>query len=179
MISTQLIELALRAIHPAPTEEAQVGLRTALAVEISRALRQLAEVAAPTNLLRRTFTVTAAAGEAALTTPLAASEPLLLNHLRRASIYITGYSTAAQWKADRSSLSFAATTQFPYYTLEGQTLVIRDGDGLDHYAGSVIIRNAPYIPLLGGVPTSLEPVLVELLVACVMPQVERKERRAS
>lgn len=174
MISQHLIEQTLRAIHPAPSEEAMVGLRTALAVEIPPVLKRLAEIAAPTSLLRRTFTVTAVAGEAALTTPLAASEPLLLNHLRRASIYVVGYGVAAQWKADRSSLSFAATTQFPYYTLEGSTLVIRDAAGLDSYAGAVTIRNAPYIPLLAGVPAPLEPILVEILVAAVVPAQEKK-----
>ena len=45
----------------------------------------------------------------------------------------------------------------------GSGLVIRDATGLDHYAGTVTLRNAPYVPTLANVPLSLEPLLVEIL----------------
>ena len=183
MTSGELIERAIRLLGPETTVEQRLHLRSTLLANVETALRRLAEMAAPKNLLRKTFTVTATDGEASLTTPLAAAEPLLLDHLSRASIFITGFTMAAQYKADRSSLSYAATTQFPYYTLENQTLVIRDATGLDNYNGTVTLRNAPYIPLLTNVPASLETLLVELLAATVLPKPEekkeRRERRAS
>lgn len=127
------------------------------------ALRRLAEVTASTSLLRKSFTVTAINGEASLATPLSATEPLLLDGLRRAQIFIDGFNHAAQYKADRSSLTFSASNQFAYWTLENQTLIIRDGTGLDNYDGPAVIRSAPYVPLLANVPATLGPIFIELL----------------
>lgn len=187
MTSSELIEQALRLIQPAPTPEQALHLRTALETQIGNALRKLAVLALPNNLLRKSFTITASSGEASLTAPLTAAEPLLLEGFKRASIFITGFNQAAQWKADRSALSYSATTQFAYYTLEDQTLVIRDAGGLDNYNGDVVIRNAPYIPSLANVPVSLEPVLVEVLAVYASqnlsqvaePDTRRDRRRSS
>lgn len=160
MTSNKLIERALRRIEPQPSVDQLPALRTALRTQIDAALRLLAEQ----NLsqLRKTFTVTASSGEASLATPLAATEPLIMENLKRAQVYVTGYTQAAQWKADRSSLSQPATTQFAYWTLENQSILIRT-TSLTAYNGDVTIRNAPYVPLLANVPASLEPLLVELL----------------
>lgn len=162
MTANELIERSLRHLGPM-SEERALAVRSILLVLIEDALRRLAELALPSGLLRKTFTVTATNGEASLSTPLAAAEPLLLDGLKRASVFIDGFSQAAQYKADRSSLSFQASTQFAYWTLENQTLVIRDATGLDNYSGDVILRNAPFVPTLANVPVSLEPVLVEVL----------------
>lgn len=162
MNANELIERSLRHLGPM-SEERRVALRSILLVLVDDALRRLAELALPSGLLRKTFTVTATNGEASLSTPLNATEPLLLDGLKRASVFITGFTHAAQYKADRSSLSFETTTQFAYWTLENQSLIIRDGTGLDNYDGTVILRNAPYVPTLANVPVSLEPVLVEVL----------------
>lgn len=179
MISTELVERALRLINPAPTPEQAVALRTMLRTQVDNALRRLAVLALPNNLLRATFTVTATDGEASLATPLSASEPLLLEGFKRASVFIDGYTHTAQWKADRSSLAFPSSDQFAYYTLEDQTLVIRDSGGLDSYTGTVTLRNAPYIPILANVPVSLEPVLVEILATygSQSTQVAQPDRR--
>ena len=163
MTSAQAIERALREITPAPTPEAMVPLRTMLDVRIKGSLRALAERVVNTNLLRKTFTETATAGEASLTTSLTASEPLILEGIRSASIFITGVDYAAQYKADRASLAFPASTEFAYWTLENQTIVIRDADGLGTYDGAVTIRNAPFIPTLANVPVSLEHLFVLIL----------------
>lgn len=168
MTSSELIERALREIQPAPTPEQALHLRTFLEVRIKSALRILAEKAMTGNLLRKTFSVTAVLGEASLATPLAASEPLILEGLRRSSVYIDDFDYPAQYKADRSSLSFPATTELAYWALENQTILIRDAVGIDNYAGTVEIKNAPYIPLLTSVPVSLETVLV-MIVAEMVP----------
>lgn len=162
MIANELVERSLRHLGPM-SEERRVALRTILLVLVDDALRRLAELALPSGLLRTTFTVTAMSGEASLSTPLNAAEPLLLDGLKRASVFIDGFTHAAQYKADRSSLSFEASTEFAYWTLENQSLIIRDGTGLDNYSGDVILRNAPFVPTLANVPVSLEPVLVEVL----------------
>lgn len=130
---------------------------------IPNALRELAEQAMPTNLLRKTFTETAAAGEASLTTSLTAAEPLILEGLRRAAIYVDGFTYAAQYKADRASLSYPASTEFAYWALENQTIIIRDAMGLNNYVGNVTIRNAPHIPILTNVPVSLEALFILIL----------------
>lgn len=178
MLSKELVERALREIHPVPTPEEMVRLRTALTLRIPQALRKLAELAIPSNLLRKTYTVTATSGEAPLTIPLNAAEPLLLEGLRRAQVFITGFNHAAQYKSDRSSLSFPGSSQFAHWTLENQTLIIRDATGLDNYAGDAVIRGAPYIPLLANVPVTLEPILVEIMASYVQPaEVPAKDRR--
>lgn len=162
MTANELVERSLRLIGPM-TEEQRLAMRSGMLVLVDDALRKLAELALPGRLLRKTFTVTATSGEASLSTPLAAAEPLLLDGLKHASVFITGFTHAAQYKADRSSLSFAASTEFAYWTLENQSIVIRDGTGLGNYSGTVTLRNAPHVPTLANVPVSLEPILVEIL----------------
>jgi len=169
MTASELVERAIRLIHPAPTEEQQVGLRTALLTKIDNALYKLAELTTPSNLLRKTVTVTAASGEASLATPLAATEPILLSGVKRAQVFIDGFTHAAQWKADRSSLALPMSSQFAAWTLENQTIVIRDSAGLGNYDGNVVVRNVPYVPLLVNVPVTLQPLLVEVLAAYGQP----------
>lgn len=163
MNSAEAVERALREIIPAPSPEEAVRLRTMLEVRIQGSLRALAERVIGTNLLRKTFTETATAGEASLTASLTAAEPLILEGIRSASVFITGFDYAAQYKADRASLTFPASTEFAYWTLENQTIVIRDADGMGTYDGTVTIRNAPYIPTLANVPVSLEHLFVLIL----------------
>ena len=178
MFSRDLIERALREVVPAPTEEQAVAIRTALTLRIPGALRKLAELAIPSNLLRKTFTVVAVNGEASLSTPLNAVEPLLLDGIRRAQVFIDGFSHAAQYKPDRSSLSFRGSSQFASWTVENQTLIIRDNIGLDNYDGAVAIRGAPYVPTLENVPDTLEPILVELMANYAQPaQMAKEDRR--
>ena len=169
MLSAELVEKALRLIEPLPSEEVAVRLRTTLLTRITNALQQLAEVVSTSNLLRKTVTVTATNGEAPLTTPLNATEPILLAGLRRGQVYISGFNYPAQYKADRSSLIAPASTEFAYWTLENQTILIRDATGLDNYDGDVIVRNVPYVPLLANVPVTLEPLLVEILARHAQP----------
>lgn len=163
MTSSEAIERALREITPAPTPEEALRLRTMLDVRIQGSLRALAERTMTTNLLRKTFTETATAGEASLATSLTAAEPLILEGIRSASIFIEGFDYAAQYKADRASLAFPASTEFAYWTLENQTIVIRDADGIGTYDGAVTIRNAPHIPSLANLPVSLEHLFVLIL----------------
>lgn len=162
MTANELIERSLRVLGPM-TEEQRLTTRSGLLTLIPDALQKLAVLALPNNLLRKTFTVTAVNGEASLSVPLSAVEPLLLDGLKRASVFIDGFTHAAQYKADRSSLSYQSSSQFAEWTLENQTLVIKDGIGLDNYDGDVILRNAPFIPTLANVPVSLEPIMVEVL----------------
>jgi hypothetical protein len=146
------------------TPESALQLRTQLAARIETSLRLLAERVMRTNLLRKTYSVTAAAGEASLTTPPPAEpEPMILEGLKLAQVYIDGFTLPAQYAADRSGLMLDQTDQFARWTLENQTVVIRDATGLDHYAGPITIRNAPYIPTLANVPVSLDAVLVKIL----------------
>jgi len=163
MLSVENVPIRARALLAARGQDVSNLRSPRLLALIPDALRELATQTMPTTLLRKTFTETATAGEAALTASLAAAEPLILEGLRYASIYVTGFRYAAQFKADRSSLSFLSSAEFAYWALEGQTLVICDEVGLDNYAGPVTIRNAPYIPILENVPVSLEHLFILIL----------------
>lgn len=166
-LTVESVPIRVRSLLAARGQDVS-NLRTPrLLALIPDALRELATQAMPSNLLRKTFTETAVAGGAPLTTSLAASPPLILEGLRQASIFIEGFAYAAQYKADRSSMSFLATPEFPYWTLENQTIVINDGTGLGNYAGDVTIRNAPYIPTLATIPTSLEHLFILILADLV------------
>lgn len=162
-ITIESVPIRVRALLASRGQDASNLRNNRILALVPDALRELASQAMPTNLLRKTFTETAAAGEASLATSLAATEPLILEGLRRASVYITGFSYAAQPKADRASLSFPASTEFAYWALENQTIIIRDATDIDTYAGPVTIRNAPYIPILANVPVSLEPLFLLIL----------------
>jgi len=163
MLTVENVVIRVRSLLSARGQDTSNLRSPRLLALIPDALRELAAQAMPSNLLRKTFTETATAGEAPLTVSLAAAEPLILEGLRRASVYVVGFGYAAQFKADRASLSFPASAEFAYWTLENQTIIIRDGDGIDSYAGTVTIRSAPYIPILANVPVSLEHLFILIL----------------
>ena len=159
-LTVESVPLRVRALLAARGQDVSNLRNPRIIALIPDALRELATQAMPTNLLRATFTETAVNGVAPLTASLAAAEPLILEGLRRASVYVDGYSYAAMFKADRASLAFPASPEFAYWTVENQSILIRAEDEVDSYDGPVTIRNAPYIPILENLPVSLEHMLI-------------------
>jgi hypothetical protein len=138
------------------------------------ALRLLSE----RGFLRKTFVITAVNGVVDLAAPLTAAEPLILERIREAQVTFPDFTYALQWKADRSSLSFPASSEFGYVAVEDKTLLIATSDGLGVYDGTGSLRNAPYVPLLSSVPVTLEAAFIALVseLAHVPAQMARTQR---
>lgn len=117
------------------------------------------------HLLRKAFPIIAVDGEVDLTAALTDTEPLLLDGIRQSTITFNDVAYPAQFKADRSSLSYPASTEFIYWTLEGTKLLVVEFDGLGTFAGIGQIRNAPYVPILTNavVQSNLDDELVEIV----------------
>lgn len=168
MTSQQLIERATKRFPQVDLE-----LRSRLYVLIPDALKSLGYQVMNSNdpmvkqKLIKDFTVTASAGTASLTTPLTASEPMILESLKSATMTHSTSDYPFQHLFDRQSLVLDRPSfGLIYDWVNGNTLRTRDTDGsLTALSGTVTI-SANYVPILTTVSgdQTLEEMLVEELV---------------
>lgn len=172
MNSRALVEAALRRIDPAPTPERALALRTSLAVLIPAAVRRVVAKAfeegdrARLASLRRTYTVTAAAGEADISALLTDAQGLYPDALNTAEVRDAD-GNRFEWEPDRQGVEVMARPGFPVVARDGSTLVFGDADGaLRTFAGDVTLSavGLPYANGAVDIDEALESAVVDALV---------------
>lgn len=114
------------------------------------------------DALTRTFTVTAAAGEADIAVPL--TEGLAQDALYGAELYHASSPLQMEWMPDVTTLALLAKAGFLGVAQEGTKLYFSDIAGaVGTLAGTVTIK-AVGVPTLPTVPVRLEPMLVDAVV---------------
>jgi hypothetical protein len=175
MNSGELIERAVRRLKPDPTPEELTALRTSLAVLVSEAARRLVAKAFEDGdrrrleSLRREYTLTAADGEADITTLLTEAEGLYPDALAEAEVR-DSEGRRFEWQRDRGGVELMAREDFPVVGREGSTLHFGGADGeTETYSGGVTVfaYGVTYSNGVVGIPEVLEPALVDALVDLV------------
>jgi hypothetical protein len=173
--SRAAVEAALRRLDPAPTPERALALRTTLGVLIPDAVRRVVAQAfeegdhARLESLRRTFTVTAADGEADISGLLTAAKGLYPDALNMAEVRDAD-GNRFEWEPDRQAVTLMARQGFPTVAREGSTLIFSDTAGLTGtFAGDVTVEafGVGYENGVVDLPEALEPALVDALVDLV------------
>lgn len=121
------------------------------------------------ELLRKDFSVTITAGVGDLTASLDAAEPLLLEAMQSAEIYSTGGTTPWQFLPDRAQLGLSRPNMFVYYTVEKTNLRTRNTDSSLTSLATTATVTASYVPALSSVPSSIEDILVDVVIRVLMP----------
>lgn len=128
------------------------------------ALEELARIVAADDKLRRylvkTFTVTSAAGVAPLADALGAAEPLLLEFINKASLYVEGLEFPLAPAPDKGFQLLEAGGRASYAVVKSDLSVKGPAGWHD---GDVTIENAPYLPLLGSIISPLSSLLVGIV----------------
>jgi hypothetical protein len=129
--------------------------------------------------LRRTYTVTATAGEADISPLLTAAQGLYPDALGQSEVRDASTGRRFEWQADRDGVRIMARVGFPCVAGEDSTLILSDMDGtLGTFAGDINILAAGVSYSAGNVDIDevLEPAVVDALVELV--QGEKAEEAA-
>jgi hypothetical protein len=121
------------------------------------------------ELLRKDFTVTITAGVGDLDASLTDAEPLLLEAIANAEIYSTGGTTPWQFLPDRTQLGLVRPALFIYYTVEKSNLRTRNTDSSLTSLSTTATVTASYVPTLTNVPSSIEDLLVDVVIRTLLP----------
>lgn len=140
---------------------------------LERLARAVAESDEQRHLLTRTFNLTAVAGVAPLGPATSDPEPLLLEFLGMASVYVSGQDYPLQPVADAGFQRLMPDR--PSYCVEGNSLVVNTPDG--PYDGPVTVRKASFSPALPTVQPPLDGPLVELISSMLTPPPARRQAR--
>lgn len=116
-------------------------------------------------LLQKDFTLTLSSGIVDLTTHVTASEPMLIEYIRKGTLTHSSSSYPLQWLPDKASLSLSRPTDFIYYCVDGLTLRTLANNSLTSLTGTINAR-VNHVPLITTIST--KPSLEDLLVDEVM-----------
>jgi|SRR5882724_3345916 len=101
------------------------------------------------DLLRKDFSLTVASGTASLTTPLTASEPLMIQFLQFAKITSADSNQPWQYLHDFTLLSLSRPTfGLIFFTVEGSSLQCTDTTGATGSLSTTATANSSFIPLV-------------------------------
>lgn len=128
--------------------------------------------------LRRTYTVTAATGEADTSSLLTAAQGLYPDALRHAEITDASTGRRFEWQADRDGVRIMARAGCPCVAREGSQLILSDTDGaLGTFAGDINIRAAgvPYSAGNVDIAEALEAAVVDALVSLAAGEKAEKQ----
>jgi hypothetical protein len=128
--------------------------------------KQVAESKEPSvcQLLKKDFTVTVTGGTGSLTTPLTASEPILLEYLPQALAF-TSNGLQLHYLPDRVQLNLERSNLFIWYTVDNSTLRTKNTDGNLSTLATTVTITANYVPLIASVSDLLSDDLVDIVVA--------------
>ena len=115
------------------------------------------------QLLKKDFAVTVTNGTGSLTTPLTASEPLLVEYLPQA-IAVTSSGVRLHYLPDRTQLELDRPRLFIWYTVDNSTLRTKNTDGSLTSLSTTVTITANYVPTLASVPDNLSDDLVEIVI---------------
>jgi hypothetical protein len=119
------------------------------------------------ELLRKDFSVSVTSGVGALTTPLTASEPLLLEFARGYLVYNTADTRYPySYCADKGSLLDDRPLGLGYFTINGTDLLVVTSVGSRTPTATYTVR-APYVPTLALLPGTLDDDFLGVLTEFV------------
>jgi hypothetical protein len=115
------------------------------------------------QLLKKDFTVTVTSGTGSLTTPLTASEPILVEYLPQA-IAVTANGVKLHYLPDRTQLELERPRLLMWYTVDNSTLRTKNTDGSLLSLSTTVTITANYTPTIANVPDLLSDDLVEIVI---------------
>jgi hypothetical protein len=180
MTTIQLIELLrpLLGFEGEPGDELSWKIDQAVPTALKALARLVADDDSLRHLLTKVFTVAITAGQGSLATHLTATEPLLLDKLGKATIYLDGLIFPVTLAPDRAYLSLDTSSR-PFVAVEDQVLYVKGEDGLTGtYTGDAALSSASYVPLLSSLPVSLNDKFVPLVAGMLMPAASRRSKQA-
>lgn len=157
----------LKAINPTAPPSLIPRLRTMIPAALIQLARMNAE-SMDSELLNTSYTVTASAGVAPLSSAVTASEPLLLD--MNIEVFLPGYTYPLERVPDISTLQIESAIEFGFFAVEGLFIYVREPNsdyGL--YSGDVTLWGTR-IPLSSTLPLQLQGQIVNTLVGSLMPQ---------
>jgi hypothetical protein len=131
-----------------------------LPTALSMLAKKVAESKEPSycQLLKKDFSVTVTSGTGSLTTPLTASEPLLVEYLPQATVSTAG-GVKLHYLPDRTQLELDRPKLLIWYTVDNSTLRTKNTDGSLSSLNTTVTITAN-----ATVPDILSDDLVEIVV---------------
>jgi hypothetical protein len=153
------------------------ALDYAVEAALPACLQQLAEQVSTSpfkQLLQKDFTVALISTAADLTSSLTATEPMLIV-LPFTDVIHANVTLPFLYVPDRRRLSWESSYDFAYYTLDGQSIIIKAPTGVT-VSGNLTVK-AAFIPSLSSVQSQLIPLLVECLVKIISNAIPVPDRK--
>lgn len=168
MTTAELIESLRPALgfEGQPDDPLLWRITQAIPTALEALARLVSESPATRRLLTKTFTVAITNGEGSLATPLAAAEPLLLDKVDKAAVYITGVEMPLRQLPDRGRQQLEADDRYSY-VIDDSVMVIKGTEGLGTYTDNATIRSAPFVPTLANLPDTLDGQLTAIVAGMV------------
>lgn len=114
------------------------------------------------NLLVKSFTVPVSAGRASL----ANFPSILVAGLPRAYVKSSLSSYPYEYQANREDLDFPPYSEFYYFTVQDNSIIVRDGAGLVPTDAGLTVE-CSYVPAITDIENTLWPTLVDITVELI------------